>query len=65
LTEFTSPYTLNTQWGWHTKKTQFLIYLKKVLDVVLMAFFFRDMTSRKLVCNYQNTRNYCLQHLNL
>jgi len=41
LTEFTSPYTLNTQWGWHTKKTQFLIYLKKVLDIVLMAFFFQ------------------------
>jgi len=20
LTEFTSPYSLNTQWGWHTSK---------------------------------------------
>ena len=27
LTEFTSPYSLNTQWGWHTSKQNIATFL--------------------------------------
>jgi len=32
LTEFTSPYSLNTQWGWHTSKSLWLSFIYHTVD---------------------------------